>query len=298
MPVTTSESVPRPTTVDDELLLALLGPRAAGGPRRAVKHLLLSGRDHLLGLVRALPQAERADAESTAGRLRERGVRALLCDDPRYPDRLRRFSGAPPALFWQGGPISLLSGPAVGVCGSRNASSEGLHAARACGEDAARLGITVVSGYAKGVDTESHLAALTSAGATIAVLAEGIDHFSLKPAYRELPETTRRRLVVVSQFPPAQRWSAGAAMTRNQVIVGLSHALIVVEAGETGGTLRAGQTALQGKRPLFVLGFANGTPQGNEKLLAAGGRAVTDRAALHRELRRLDIEQAPHLPLG
>jgi DNA processing protein len=76
-------------------------------------------------------------------------------------------------------------------------------------------------------------------------------------------------------------------MTRNQVIVGLSRALVVVEAGPTGGTLRAGELAIQAERPLLVLGFAGGDPEGNTKLLAAGGRRISDRAQLGSALRKL-----------
>lgn len=290
-----NESSDASTTIDDELLLALLGPRAAGGPRRSVRQLQL-GRQHLQALVMQLSEEDRDSAYSTAARLRESGVRALLCDDPRYPDRLRRFRGAPPALFYRG-PLDLLEKLSVGVCGSRNASDAGLRAARACGEDAARLDISVTSGYAKGVDTESHLACLSTGGHTVAVLAEGIDHFRIRAEYRELGESVQQRLLVISQFPPTQRWTAGAAMTRNQVIVGLSHAVLVVEAGETGGTLRAGEIALQGERPLMVLRFPDGNLPGNERLLAAGARPVTNRVELSNELRRLGTEPGTQLTL-
>jgi DNA processing protein len=157
----------------------------------------------------------------------------------------------------------------------------------------------VVSGYAKGVDTASHLAALDAGGTTIAVLAEGLDHFRLKKAYRELlsADSVERKMLILSQFPPAQRWSAGAAMTRNQVIVGLSQALVVVEAGETGGTLKAGETALRGKRRVLVLGGPNGAPRGNEQLIAAGARQVLNRVELVDELRRSQAEEASVLPL-
>jgi DNA processing protein len=265
------------------MLLAILGPRAVGGPRRLTQHLLRSGRQAAWAMITELPASERAAAESEAAAMSDDGVRVLLCDDQAYPDRLRRAPGAPPALFYRGS-LKLLDTPAVGICGSRNASSEGLRAARACGADAARTGVTVVSGYAKGVDSESHMASLVEGGITIAVLAEGIGQFRPKRVYRDLPQDN---MLVMSQFPPGQRWNVGAAMTRNQVIVGLSHALVVVEAGPTGGTLRAGEMAIQAGRRLLVLGFAGGDPDGNTKLLALGGHRISDRATLTAELRRL-----------
>ncbi|MEV6827642.1 DNA-processing protein DprA [Amycolatopsis sp. NPDC051102] len=276
-----------------ELVFALLAPRAAGGPRRAAKVLLQSGRRSLEELVSELPYEEQAAAAERADRLLSQGVGVLFCDDPAYPDRLRRAPGAPPVLYHLG-PIELLSRSSIGVCGSRNASEAGLRAARACGEDAAGLGVVVVSGYAKGVDTEAHTAALTAGGGTVAVLAEGILDFRLKQAYRELPDEALQQLLVISQFPPQQRWSAGAAMTRNQVIVGLGDAVVAVEAGETGGTLRAGEAALQCGKRLWVLGFPGEDPPGNQALLAAGGTRIAGRTALRTELR--DLLRGPHSP--
>ncbi len=193
--------------------------------------------------------------------------------------------------------MELLERPAVGVCGSRDASDGGIRAARACGAEAARLGIAVVSGYAKGVDTAGHLAALEAGGTTIAVLAEGIDHFRMKAPYRELGTAVGANMLVVSQFPPAQRWTAGAAMTRNQVIVGLSRALVVVEARDTGGTLKAGEVALRGSRPVFVLDSMGSASPGNQRLISAGGRHVADRRELRALLQQLRVEQAPLLPI-
>lgn len=282
--------------MEHDLWLALLAPGAAGGARRAARQLLQSGRSHLLTLVEQLPATDRQHASEEAARLRESGVVALLCDDPRYPDRLRRFSGAPPALFCRG-PLELLDSPAIGVCGSRNASAEGLRAAGACADAAAGGGVVVVSGYAKGVDTESHLAALKAGGGTVAVLAEGIDHFRVKPPYRALPSSALDRILVLSQYPPGQRWTVGAAMTRNNVIVGLGELLLVVEAGDTGGTIRAGEVAIRGDRPVLVLDTGDGASPGNEKLIVAGARRVTDREQFAREIGRLRMDRVPQLPL-
>lgn len=270
-------------------MLALLAPQAAGGPRRAAKILLQSGRRGLEQLVDGLPVDEHHSACDVATQLREQGIGALFFDDPRYPDRLRRAPGAPLALFYRG-PIELLEQTSVGVCGSRNASSNGLRAAQACGQDAAALGMVVVSGYAKGVDTEAHLSALAAGGSTVAVLAEGISDFRLKQSYGNLPDGALGRLLVISQFPPRQRWTAGAAMTRNQVIVGLGDAVVVVEAGAGGGTLRAGETALQTGKQLWVLGFPGEDPPGNQALLTAGARRVANRVELADGMRKLVVE--------
>src|SRR6266540_4865043 len=128
--VTSTSPFSGQVAVGDDMLLAILGPRAVGGPRRLTQHLLRSGRQTAWAMITELPASERAAAESEAAAMSDDGVRVLLCDDQAYPDRLRRAPGAPPALFYRGS-LKLLDTPAVGICGSRNASPEGLRAARA-----------------------------------------------------------------------------------------------------------------------------------------------------------------------
>lgn len=247
-------------------------------------------------LIGQLPSSERENARAEAERLLGSGVRALMCDAPRFPAGLRSFAGSPPALFYRG-LLDCLDQYSIGLSGSRNASEEGLRAARACGEEVASLSGVLVSGYAKGVDTEGHLSALSAGAGTVAVLAEGIDQFKLRAEYRSVGEAIDRGFLVVSQFPPSQRWTAGAAMARNQVVIGLSRALVVVEARGSGGTVKAGQAALRGGRPVFVLAGAGSVHDGNEQLLAAGAQPVADRAALAESLHRVRSDEAPQLPL-
>jgi DNA processing protein len=158
-----------------------------------------------------------------------------------------------------------------------------LEAARACGQEVARHGLTVVSGYAKGVDMETHLGALEANGKTIIVLAEGMLHWRKKKAL-QVVGAQDNRLLVVSQFPPAQTWNAGAAMTRNGVIAGLGRALVVVEAGDRGGTLDAGMQALRMKRPVLALEFSTQAPAGNAILFTKGARRIASLGDLKRAL--------------
>jgi DNA processing protein len=93
-----------------------------------------------------------------------------------------------------------------------------------------------------------------------------------------------QRILVVSQFHPAQTWASYAAMARNHVIFGLGRALVVIEAGEKGGTLAAGREALKLGRPVFALSFDKGTPLGNRMLIEAGARPVSSRHELGQAL--------------
>ena len=213
-----------------------------------------------------------------AQRLHDAGVDVVAIGDDRYPRRLVNLKGAPPILFLWGN-ADLLNADGVGMCGSRNVSPRGLDAARTCGLEVAEHGLVIISGYAKGVDTETHLAALRSGGRTVIVLAEGIEGFKKKRAFDGAP-FDEEHVAAVSQFAPGQRWNVGAAMTRNGVIAGLGRALVVVEAGETGGTLNAGLKALEMDRPVLALLFATqDTPAGNQILFEKG--AIPIRSAQH-----------------
>lgn len=265
-------------------LAAMVDPRT---PTRIASILRHEGRVGLASRYQALTDGDRVRIAEQARLLAEQDVGVVLLGDESYPSRLRALTSPPPVLYFWGN-LDLTAEPAVGMCGSRHASGIGLRAAGVSGQEVAGHSMTVVSGYAKGVDTETHLAALRSGGRTIIVLAEGISHFRVKRVFQGV-EFDRRRVLVLSQFPPAQPWTAGGAMTRNGVIVALGQALIVVEAGDKGGTLAAGMQALEIGRPLLVLDFNGGTPAGNRLLIERGGHPI----ATPSELRAALDELAP-----
>jgi DNA processing protein len=242
------------------------------GSPRVTRALLASGavarREHLDGLDDpALRQIEELTARLSAER-----IDVILPEDPVWPDQINALP-TPPAYLFVRGNLDLLGQRAIGMCGSRHATDRGLEAARICGQTVAQRDWHVVSGYAQGVDTETHLAALRAGGNTVIVLAEGILHFRRKRVFDRLPFNSRT-VLVLSQFPPTQRWTAGAAMTRNGLIVTLGGALVVIEAGETGGTLNAGRSALELRQPVFALEFSDGPRKGNEALIRAGASAL------------------------
>ena len=274
---------------DESLTLAVsafVDPRT---PSRIFSTLRSEGRDGLKRRFLSLGDQEKAAVVSKAEELESRGVFAVLLGDDAYPVQLGPLASSSPIFFCWGNP-DLFSVPSIGMCGSRKASELGLKAAGICGEEASASHIAVVSGYAKGVDTETHLAALNSGGRTVIVLPEGIDSFRIK---REFPRHLFRKddVLVVSQFAPRQPWTAGAAMTRNKVIYGLGLALVVIEAGERGGTLAAGEGALASGRPVLVLDFNGSTPAGNRVLLQKGGLPVPNRRRLQEVIQVLDRQR-------
>jgi DNA processing protein len=215
-----------------------------------------------------MPDGRRDAAAALAADLAKQGVDVVTINQDAYPHRLRDLRTPPPFLFWWGN-LSLFGERGVGMCGSRDASERGLQYARLFGRAVVERGLQVVSGYARGVDLETHLGALEATGATIVVLAEGIKHFKRKRAFAGLP-FDEDHVLALSEFPPGQPWSAGAAMTRNATIAALARAMLVIEARERGGTLNAGLQAMEIGRPVFALDYAEDLPEGNRILFERG----------------------------
>lgn len=251
---------------------ALTAFRSLRTPAQITNALRANGQRALDDLFAELQAGERADVEAKAHEMRSEGIDVVIYGDDDFPRSLLK-NGRPlmPIIFLKGNK-SLLYADGVGMCGSRNVSQQGLGAADKCGATVSSKGLTVVSGYAKGVDTATHLAALRSGGSTVIVLAEGFDHFRIKRSFAQ--DYDAERTLVVSQFAPGQTWQAHAAMARNAIIYGLSKALLVIEAGERGGTLAAGRGALDLGRPVLVVDFGDRTPEGNRVLLELGAVPV------------------------
>ena len=218
--------------------------------------------------------AKLGHAREAWSELKAKDVNIIPFTEAKYPSRLKRGRGFPPIIYTVGN-LSVADGPAIGICGSRSPTEDGLKFPKAFGKYAAKCGLAVVSGFAKGVDTAAHLGALNAQGKTIFVLAEGIGHFRLKKGVQSIEDFYERALVV-SHFYPWHPWQVSKAMSRNGVICQLSDALVVVEAGETGGTISAGRECLRQRKPLFVLERSNPakTAPGNKVLIREGGLAL------------------------
>ena len=223
-----------------------------------------------------LRKADRlAEIETLMERLERAEIYVLTMDDAAYPECLRAVQHPPPILYIYGR-IVPEDERAVAIVGSRDASEVALRIARELGMRLAQQGITVVSGYARGIDTAGHLGALEGEGRTIMVLSHGILHFKLRDAGFETRERLASSGAVLSELFPTVQWTVGAAMARNRIVVGLSKAVVVVECGLKSGTMHTAGTAQKTGKPLFVLQYSkdqNGA-LGNRALLEKGAEPI------------------------
>lgn len=176
-------------------------------------------------------------------------ARLLLHGGPGYPVALAEIPDAPPIL-WAQGDVSLLDRPMLALVGARNASSLGLRMARKLAEQLGAAGQVVVSGLARGVDAESHQAALATG--TVAVQAGGVDVIypgeNADLAARILAQGCR-----ISEQPMGMEPQTRHFPLRNRIISGLSRAVVVVEAAARSGSLITAETALEQGREVFAV---------------------------------------------
>lgn len=159
---------------------------------------------------------------------------------------------APERLFLAGHREWFDGSRRVSVVGTRKPSPEGIARARDFALALVRRQIVVVSGLAEGIDTIAHRTAMEGGGRTIAVLGTALeDVFPAKN--RELQERIMREHLAVSQFPPGTPSRRTNFPQRNRTMALLTDATVIVEAGESSGTLHQGWEALRLGRPLFLM---------------------------------------------
>lgn len=159
---------------------------------------------------------------------------------------------APPILHLRGDLQLLREGTRVAIVGARHASEEGLRRARRLARLLVDEGITVVSGLALGIDTAAHQAALEAGGRTIAVLGAPLDE-DYPQQNRELRQLIGREHLLVSQFSAGQPIRRGNFPQRNRTMALISDATVIVEAGDSSGSLSQGWEALRLGRPLLLM---------------------------------------------
>lgn len=204
--------------------------------------------ERLLASARAFP------AEATLRRCAREGIRVLhLPENAEVPDLLKSIPDPPILLYCLGSLAAGAERPALAVVGSRRPTAYGARMARRLGRQAAEAGLTVVSGLARGVDTQAHAATLEAGGITWAVLGSGL--FRVYPG--ENAALTRRIAdsggAVLSELPPEAEPLAENFPRRNRILSGLSTALVVVEGTKTSGSLITAKLAAEQGRDVFAV---------------------------------------------
>ncbi|MFQ5682289.1 MAG: DNA-processing protein DprA [Candidatus Binatia bacterium] len=202
------------------------------------------------------------------------GVDILPFNAPSYPARLRVITDPPPFLYVRG-EIREEDQWAVAVVGSRSASDYGLRITRDLCQGLASLGLTVVSGMARGIDGEAHEASLEAGGRTVAVLGSGVD-VVYPPEHGTLYQNISRAGAIISELPMGTPPFSFNFPPRNRLISALSLGVVVVEATEKSGSLITAGLALDQGREVFAVPGEAGTSRsrGTHRLIRQGAKLV------------------------
>lgn len=195
----------------------------------------------------------RFKAEAEIASVRKLGAEILLLDDGVYPSSLREIYDPPIVLYVKGAWSECLDQPCIGVVGSRKCSTYGQNSALMLARDLAERGLTVVSGFARGIDAAAHRGALEAAGRTIAVLGTGIDEVYPRDHKKLAEEILASGGALVSQFPLGTPPVSENFPYRNRIISGLSLGIVVVEAAENSGSLITARLAMEQNREVFAV---------------------------------------------
>jgi DNA processing protein len=234
--------------------------RDAGLDRRSLSNLLAT--------------RSRIDLEQEMARVGAAGARMLTWESAGYPRLLRQISDPPPVLYVKGDLVDEDEW-SIAVVGTRRASAYGRQVTRRLAADLARSGLTIVSGLARGIDSEAHTAAVEAGGRTIAVLGCGIDQI-YPPENRNLAESIAAAGAIITDYAVGTKPEGSNFPPRNRIISGISLAVLITEAGmRSGARITADFAAEQGRDVFAVPGsILSRASAGANALIQDGAKLV------------------------
>ncbi|MBW7887115.1 MAG: DNA-protecting protein DprA [Bacteroidetes bacterium] len=190
--------------------------------------------------------------------------------DSEYPPLLKEVFDAPVLLFLRG-TITLNDQYAMAIVGTRRPSAYGISVAENFSKELSGMGITIISGLARGIDTHAHHGALKGEGRTIAVLGGAVDKIYPKENERLAEKICSNGAVISEMFmgAKAELWSFPK---RNRIISGMSLGTIIIESDEDGGAMITARTTIDQNRELFCVpgNITEHKSNGTNKLIKLG----------------------------
>lgn len=218
---------------------------------------------------------KRVDPFIALEKLRDRGINIITFENDNYSKMLTSIHDPPYILYYMGR-IEVLNNLGIAVIGSRTATSYGKIQARRFSQELAKMKITVVSGMARGIDTEAHKGALEAGGVTVAVLGSGLNVIYPAENSKVFYDIVQGG-VVISEYPPDTAPEAGNFPVRNRIISGLSRGVLIVEARIKSGALITADFALEQGRDVFAVPgpVSSKNSEGTNGLIKQGAKLVS-----------------------
>lgn len=206
--------------------------------------------------------------------MEQHNVHLVTIEDEDYPENLRNSSFPPPILYVRG-TLEPRDRYCIAMVGSRNATQYGKAVAQQFAARLAACGITVVSGFARGVDSQAHEAAIRAGGRTLGILGNGLS-ICYPAENRRLADRVAAQGALISEYPMETSPDRYNFPERNHVIAAISLGTLVVEAGQRSGALITANEALEENRSVFAIpGDINRANSfGTNALIQSGARLV------------------------
>lgn len=223
-----------------------------------------------------LSETKMAEAERIISLCEKNRWQIVTPDDSVYPAGLRKIDDMPLVLYVDGDIGCLRGKVIIGVVGTRKPCYESIAIARKISSDLALAGAVVVSGGALGIDSAAHEGAMNANGKTVCVLGCGFG-----TGYLRDNEALRREIsrngALVAEYPPFKEATRYTFPERNRIISGMSHGLLVVEAGERSGSLITAKRAAEQSRNVFAIpgSILTTAYNGANALIRDGAKAVS-----------------------
>lgn len=208
--------------------------------------------------------------------LEEKKIEFFSYWHPRYPRLLKEINDPPLGIYVRGElPDDDID--TVAIIGARKCSHYGATVAYDIAKDLGKTNVVVVSGMARGIDSEGHRGIIDGGGKTIAVLGCGVD-ICYPSENQELMNRIIENGCVISEFAPGMPAVPGNFPSRNRIIAGLSKMVVVVEAGKKSGTLITADLALDYGRDVFVVpgNVTSALSKGTNELIKQGCPIITE----------------------
>jgi DNA processing protein len=228
--------------------------------------------DKVAAAIGSFPWQDHAKQE--LAKAAEANVTIVIADSLAYPESLRNISDRPPYLYVKGA-LRVEDKNSIAIVGTRKPTYYGMTVTSGIASGLSSAGFTIVSGMARGIDTQAHRGALAAQGRTIAVLACGID-VAYPPENKGLMEEISRSGAVVTENPFGTQPESGYFPSRNRIISGLSRGTVIIEAAEDSGSLITAKYALEQGRKLYAVpgNIGSLTSKGTNSLIKRGATLV------------------------
>jgi len=210
-------------------------------------------------------------------KLKKHNVKVLMFYEKEYPYLLKNINDPPFVLYLKG--ENILSNYNIAVVGTRRPSVYGLNSTRFIVKELIESGFQIVSGFARGIDTQAHKVCVENSSRTIAVFGSGIDYIYPPENKKLYYSILDKGGAIISEVPLESLPEKHNFPKRNRIISGISYGVVVVEAPLKSGALITVSHALNQGREVFAIpgSIFEKNAKGVNKLIQDGAKLIMDR---------------------